>query len=277
VVAPSLDRCREAPASPGSSAHEGVRSRRWRPPFAVRPSPVCPSPRSYPLAFPRGREAHSTGWGALSRLAHPTVFCAVLLAIRVGGTSISRRGNRDPDVQRQAHVGGRAPHSLAEREGVVTPRKVPPATMAHGLLPETSRNPSPQAQWIGSWPDPARAALMAVNGRVPRKPRAFSGLGWLASSTTCGAPVTSAALRRAYAPHSANTTRSGRASSARIAASVKCSQPCPACEPAAPARTVITALSSSTPCRAQLVRSPLAGGGTPRSACSSLKMLRSEG
>src|SRR5205807_478938 len=46
--------------------------------------------------------------------------------------------------------------------------------------------------------------------------------------------------------------------------------PRPACEAGVPARTVRTALSSSTPWDAHGVRSPCAGAATPRSSASSL-------
>src|SRR3954468_1956278 len=130
---------------------------------------------------------------------------------------------------------------------------------------------------IGARPASASALSTALNGRLPRNPRGFIGLGWPDSITTCCGAVTSTAFFRAYPPHRTNTTRSGRASSARIAASVKCSQPRPACEAGAPPRTVSTALSSSTPCAAQAVRSPSVGGVTPRSSRSSLYTLRNDG
>ncbi len=64
---------------------------------------------------------------------------------------------------------------------------------------------------------------------------------------------------------------------ARTTASVKVSQPRPACEAASCARTVSTELSSSTPCSAQRSRSPEGGTGVPVSSDTSLKMFWSEG
>ncbi len=64
---------------------------------------------------------------------------------------------------------------------------------------------------------------------------------------------------------------------ARTTASVKVSHPRPAWEAASWARTVSTALSSSTPCSAQRSRLPVAGMGVPVSSATSLKMFCNEG
>src|SRR3712207_4402769 len=61
-----------------------------------------------------------------------------------------------------------------------------------------------------------------------------------------------------------------------MTASVNSSQPCPSWLLGCPSRTVSTAFSSSTPCRAQGTSEPLPGGGTPMSLASSLKMFTSE-
>ena len=60
----------------------------------------------------------------------------------------------------------------------------------------------------------------------------------------------------ADAPHRKKTTPRRRCESALTAASVSRSQPCPACDCGAPARTVSTVLSRSTPCCAHPARLP---------------------
>src|SRR5690606_35354230 len=62
-----------------------------------------------------------------------------------------------------------------------------------------------------------------------------------------------------------------------MAWSVKPSQPLPWCAPALPCSTLSTALSSSTPRRAQGSRQPWSGRGRPSSCPISLKMLSSDG
>lgn len=57
--------------------------------------------------------------------------------------------------------------------------------------------PAVRSQSMVGRPASASALLAALNGRLPRKPRGFIGLGWPASSTTCCGLVTSAAFLRA--------------------------------------------------------------------------------
>ena len=97
------------------------------------------------------------------------------------------------------------------------------------------------------------------------------------SITTWRSRSMSAFFLRANAPHRMNTTRSCFAFTARSTSSVNVSQPLPECEPACPARTVRQAFSSSTPCFAHDSRLPCGGASMPRSSCSSLRMLTSDG
>ena len=114
----------------------------------------------------------------------------------------------------------------------------PPSRLASQCLDQSTGCGGPASR---------RACWHALNGRLPRNPRAFIGLGCPASSTTwCGA-VTKDAFFRAYAPTAGTRRGPACASRARMAASVTCSQPRPACDAGLPARTVSTALSSSTP------------------------------
>ena len=87
----------------------------------------------------------------------------------------------------------------------------------------------------------------------------------------------SAFFLRAYAPHKMNTTGVSFADTVAMIRSVKVSHPLLAWEPAWWARTVRTALSSRTPCRAHASRLPCDGRGQPTSVSISLKMFSSEG
>ena len=110
-------------------------------------------------------------------------------------------------------------------------------------------------QSIGSWPRPAsaasicgeRAAAEEQLGRQRRRVRA------LHHHVPGGVDQRQLLLARSRPRARRRPAPRGR-STARITASVNFSQPLPLCELASCARTVSTALSSSTPCSAQCIR-----------------------
>src|SRR5207253_6721558 len=105
------------------------------------------------------------------------------------------------------------------------------------------------------------------NGLLPKKPTfADSGEGCTPLITACRRASISFSFFWAALPHSRNTTGRGRLFTARIAASVKGSQPFPACEFGSPVRTVRHAFKRRTPRCAQAVRQPCEGGSIPRSS-----------
>src|SRR5690606_36452498 len=115
-------------------------------------------------------------------------------------------------------------------------------------------------------------ALVRLNGREPKKPfRAESGLG--CTDSTHGTEPSSGLSLRALLPHRIATNGLFRSTSATMARSVISSQPLPWWEFGLPGCTVSALLSSSTPCSAHGVRSPLDGSGYPRSSQYSRKML----
>src|SRR5450830_853082 len=110
---------------------------------------------------------------------------------------------------------------------------------------------------------------------------ADKGEGWLDRSTRWREASIMGRLLCAWAPHSMKTTGRGPCATCRITASVNSSQPRPAWLAGCPSSTVRQVLSNNTPCCAQRTRLPPgdgnAGNGVPRSRCSSLKILRSDG
>ena len=142
------------------------------------------------------------------------------------------------------------------------------------------------AQSIGALPCSSKKRSAREKGRDPRNAGnspdarlAESGEGWVDASASV--PTVLAARERAPSiidrlgrPQARNTTGCGSSKHSCTIQLVRVCHPSLACDPAACSRTVSTVLSNSTPRSAHSVRSPLWGVGHPRSAESSLKMLR---
>src|SRR5262249_36066058 len=115
----------------------------------------------------------------------------------------------------------------------------------------------------------SRALFAPQKGLLAQKRFARVGGGGAARGGRCLEVSMIAIFFLAKAPHSRNTMPLLRLLSSLMTASVNVSQPLSLWEPASWARTVITALSSSTPCSAQAARWPCGGMETPRSPFSS--------
>src|SRR5262249_7005939 len=140
------------------------------------------------------------------------------------------------------------------------------------------RTPAARRQSISGSPRSRKMRLIVENGLLPKKPPwADRGEGCGASRSAWRGWSLSFFFFCACPRHRTTMDGSGCALRPAMMESVKVAHPLLLWLLGVWAQTVSTVLSSKTPCLPQGTRQPLVGSGTPRSACSSLKMLTSDG